>query len=141
MFVLCGASPLLLAGLPVAAQDAKPAQQPPKGASSGGRDPFFDPTKPKPVPPKKPATTAPKVALKPVKPVKPPPTLIAPPDTQTRINIYKAQKQEHLVQGLTPPKPTTAFLVDELEVAGIFRTPRGYAAMVQAKPIRLSYIV
>jgi hypothetical protein len=39
------------------------------------------------------------------------------------------------------PKPTTALTLSEVEVIGIFRTPRGYAAMVQATPINLSYVV
>ena len=39
------------------------------------------------------------------------------------------------------PKPTTALLLDELQVIRIFRTPRGYAAMVEATPIKLSYVV
>src|SRR5215207_8947122 len=39
------------------------------------------------------------------------------------------------------PKPTTALLLSEVQVKGIFRTPRGYAAMVEATPIKLSYVV
>jgi hypothetical protein len=31
--------------------------------------------------------------------------------------------------------------LSEAQVTGIFRTPRGYAAMVDAKPINLSYVI
>ena len=118
----------------VSAQDQK---TPPKPVSSGGRDPFYNPYKPKPVITKRPAMT-PKVALKPSKPLA---SVVTPPEIQARINFYKAQKQAALLEQRAPPKPTTAFLIEELEIAGIFRTPRGYAAMVQAKPIKLSYII
>ena len=39
------------------------------------------------------------------------------------------------------PKPTTAILLSEMQVTGIFRTPRGYAAMIEATPIKLSYVI
>ena len=39
------------------------------------------------------------------------------------------------------PKPTTALLLGELQVIGVTRTPRGYAAIVEATPIKLSYVV
>jgi hypothetical protein len=39
------------------------------------------------------------------------------------------------------PKPTTALLLSEMQVTGIFRTPRGYAAMIEATPIKLSYVI
>ena len=39
------------------------------------------------------------------------------------------------------PKPTTAFLLSEFQIVGIFHTPRGYAAMVEATPIKLSYVI
>jgi len=39
------------------------------------------------------------------------------------------------------PKPTTALLLSEIQVVGITRTPRGYAAIVEATPIKLSYVV
>ncbi|HEU4596031.1 MAG TPA: hypothetical protein VFS10_12895, partial [Pyrinomonadaceae bacterium] len=34
-----------------------------------------------------------------------------------------------------------ALLLSELQVTGIFRTPRGFAAMVEATPIKLSYVI
>jgi hypothetical protein len=32
-------------------------------------------------------------------------------------------------------------LLSEMQVTGIFRTPRGWAAMVEATPIKLSYVI
>lgn len=63
------------------------------------------------------------------------------PPIQTRIDAYKAQKLAAMNLQQPAPKPTTALTLAEVEVIGIFRTPRGYAAMVQATPINLSYVV
>jgi hypothetical protein len=66
---------------------------------------------------------------------------VAVPDIQARINKYKAQKLAAMNLQQAAPKPTTALLLSEIKVIGIFRTPRGYAAMVGATPINLSYVV
>lgn len=63
------------------------------------------------------------------------------PGIQERINKYKAQKLEAMNRQQPAPKPTTALLLSEMQVTGIFRTPRGYAAMVEATPIKLSYVI
>jgi hypothetical protein len=63
------------------------------------------------------------------------------PPIQARIDDYKAQKLAAMNLQQPAPKPTTALTLSEVEVIGIFRTPRGYAAMVQATPINLSYVV
>jgi hypothetical protein len=63
------------------------------------------------------------------------------PDIQVRIDKYKAQKLAAMNLQQAAPKPTTALLLSEVKVKGIFRTPRGYAAMVEAEPIKLSYVV
>jgi hypothetical protein len=42
---------------------------------------------------------------------------------------------------MAAPKPTTALLLEEIQIVGISRTPRGYAAIVEATPIKLSYVV
>lgn len=73
--------------------------------------------------------------------VKKVPEPVAPPSIQERIDRYKAQKLAAMNAHLAAPKPTTALLLGELSVTGIFRTPRGYAAMVEASPIKLSYVV
>jgi hypothetical protein len=39
------------------------------------------------------------------------------------------------------PKVTSVLTLDEMSVTGIFKTPRGFAAMVEAKPINLSYTI
>ncbi|MBA2339111.1 MAG: hypothetical protein H0V88_01850 [Pyrinomonadaceae bacterium] len=69
------------------------------------------------------------------------PSVISPPAIQERINSYKAQKAAAIEAQRPAPKPVTALLLSELQVIGIFRTPRGYAAMVEATPIKLSYVI
>jgi hypothetical protein len=69
------------------------------------------------------------------------PTPVAAPPIQARIDNYKAQKLAAMNLQQAAPKPTTALLLSEVQVKGIFRTPRGYAAMVEATPIKLSYVV
>ncbi|MGH9875063.1 MAG: hypothetical protein ACRD9S_21620 [Pyrinomonadaceae bacterium] len=68
-------------------------------------------------------------------------TLVAVPSIQERIAQYKAQKLSAMNARVAAPKPTTAFLLGEIQVVGISRTPRGYAAIVEAKPIKLSYVI
>ena len=63
------------------------------------------------------------------------------PSIQERINMYKAQKQAAMNARMPAPKPTTALLLSEIQVIGITRTPRGYAAIVEATPIKLSYVI
>jgi hypothetical protein len=55
--------------------------------------------------------------------------------------MYKAQKQAAMNARMPAPKPTTALLLNEIQVIGITRTPRGYAAIVEATPIKLSYVI
>jgi hypothetical protein len=66
---------------------------------------------------------------------------ITPPTIQERVDRYKAEKMAAMNAQRPAPKPTTALLLSEMQVTGIFRTPRGYAAMVEATPIKLSYVV
>ena len=67
--------------------------------------------------------------------------LVMPPSIQERISQYKAQKQAAMMARVAAPKPTTAFLLSEMQVVGISRSPRGYAAIVEASPIKLSYVI
>jgi len=67
--------------------------------------------------------------------------VVSPPLIQERIEQYRAQKMAAMNAHLPAPKPTTALLLSELQVVGITRTPRGYAAIVEATPIKLSYVV
>lgn len=94
-------------------------------ASAQERDPFM-----KPQAPKRPKYNK---AQSPVP--------ITPPTIQERVDRYKAQKMAAMNAQRPAPKPTTALLLSEMQVTGIFRTPRGYAAMVEATPIKLSYVI
>ena len=63
------------------------------------------------------------------------------PSIQERIEQYRAQKLAAINAHLPAPKPTTALLLSEIQVVGISRTQRGYAAIVEATPIKLSYTI
>ena len=63
------------------------------------------------------------------------------PSIQERIAHYKAQKAAAMNARMQAPKPTTALLLDEIQVIGISRSPRGYAAIIEATPIKLSYVI
>lgn len=102
------------------AQDDEQNKRPAK-RSSVGRDPFS-----KYVPPR--------AAVKKS-------GLVSPPSIQERIEQYKAQKQAAMRNRVAAPKPTTAFLLSELQVMGVSRSPRGYAAIVEATPIKLAYVI
>jgi hypothetical protein len=67
--------------------------------------------------------------------------VVTPPSIQERIAQYRAQKLAAMNAHLEAPKPTTALLLGEIQVIGISRTPRGYAAIVEATPIKLSYVI
>ena len=77
----------------------------------------------------------------PVRKFKPVVTKLEPPSIQVRIERYRVQKMAAAAAHVAPPKPTTALMLNEIQVNGIFRTPRGWAAMVEATPIKLSYVV
>ena len=76
-----------------------------------------------------------------VRKFKPVVTRLEPPSIQMRIERYRGQKMAAATAHVAPPKPTTALMLNEIQVNGIFRTPRGWAAMVEATPIKLSYVV
>ena len=109
------------------------------------RDPFEKPGWAKPKNPNPPSSSNPN-ASKPASttsaPAKPNvPVVVTPPDIQARINFYKRLREEAATNGQELPKVTTVLTLDEMAVTGIFRTPRGYAAMVEAKPIKLTYTI
>ena len=66
-----------------------------------------------------------------------------PPSIQGRIEAYRAQKAAAAAAHIAAPKFTTALLLGEVQVTGIFRTPRGWSAMVEATPLspKLSYVI
>jgi hypothetical protein len=120
--VLLGALTVLGAAPNVSAQDASNKAESVK--VRGPRDPFV-----KYSPPARKKRNANVAAPAPI------------PSIQERIEGYKAQKLAAMSRQLPAPKPTTALLLSEMQVTGIFRTPRGYAAMIEATPIKLSYVI
>jgi hypothetical protein len=115
-------SALGLAAINITAQD-KAEVKPVAGEKTSGRDPFKR---------YQPVIKAPKSVTK-----------LQPPSIQARIERYRAQKLAAANAHIAAPKPTTALLLDEVQVTGIFRTPRGWSAMVEATPLtpKLSYVI
>jgi hypothetical protein len=70
-----------------------------------------------------------------------PPVNLGVPAIDQRIEFYKRLRENAAVSGRQIPKVTSVMTLDEMSVIGIFRTPRGYAAMVEATPIRLTYTI
>lgn len=75
------------------------------------------------------------------KPKPPVPVPVAAPSIQDRIDYYKRIREAAAISNQPIPKVTSVLTLEEMSVVGIFRTPRGYAAMVEAKPIKLSYTI
>lgn len=117
LVILCGVA---FAAITVVAQDQTEEKKP--AATEKGRDPF----KRYEQPPHKARAVPAKLDV---------------PSIQVRIDRYRSQKMAAAGAHLPPPKPTTALLLNEIQVTGIFRTPRGWAAMVEATPIKLSYVI
>src|SRR6266498_5997857 len=113
--ILCATA---LMAITVVAQDQNEQKKP--AASEKSRDPFKQ--------------------YEPVRKIKPAPVKLEPPTIQMRIERYRAQKLAAAAAHVAPPKPPTALMLNEIQVNGIFRTPRGWAAMVEATPIKLSYV-
>ena len=63
------------------------------------------------------------------------------PAVEQRIEYYKRLREAAVASSMPVPKVTSVLTLDELAVTGIFKTPRGYAAMVEALPIKLSYTI
>jgi hypothetical protein len=100
--------------------------------------------------PKKPAASKRtfNVGRDPFRKYEPPPPMVKKiagqvtiPSIQERITQYKQQKQAAMNARMPAPKPTTALLLSEIQVIGISRSPRGYAAIIEATPIKLSYVI
>jgi hypothetical protein len=64
-----------------------------------------------------------------------------PPPIDARIEYYKRIREQAAAAGNPVPKVTSVLTIGEMTVAGIFKTPRGWGAMVQATPINLSYTI
>jgi hypothetical protein len=70
-----------------------------------------------------------------------PPANMGAPGIEQRIEYYKRLRETAAAGGQPIPKVTSVLTLNEMAVTGIFRTPRGYAAMVEAVPIKLSYTI
>jgi len=120
--ILCAIS---LVAITAAAQakEKSEAKNPPVNEKSSVRDPF-------------------KKYQPPVKQTKVVSKLEAP-SIQMRIERYRAEKMAAANAHVAAPKPTTALLLSEVQVTGIFRSPRGWSAMVEATPLtpKLSYVI
>ena len=112
---------------------------------TNGRDPFGAPAwKKKANAPAATTTTAqpgqprnPKTG----KPLPPPIVAVGAPGIEQRINYYKQMRLQAAESGQTIPKVTSVLTLEEMSVTGIVKTPRGYAALVEARPIDLSYTI
>jgi hypothetical protein len=111
-------------------------QEPSTTYRGTSRDPF---AKYKPVVRRAPIKKATAVAV--AKPTPALPSLVVTPQLQARIDQYKSLKVAAMNAQQPAPKPVTALVLDEVQITGIFRTPRGYAAMIEATPIKLSYVI
>lgn len=75
-------------------------------------------------------------------PVKPKgPVIVDAPPVQQRIAYFMSMREQAALNGQPLPKVTSVLTLNEMSVIGIFKTPRGFAAMVEAKPIKLSYTI
>ena len=113
-----------LTAITATAQEPTPAKKPVVNEKTSGRDPFkkYSPL---------------------IKLGKAAPTKLAAPAIQARIDLYRSQKLAAANAHVAAPKPTSVLLLNEMQVIGIFRTPRGFAAMVEATPFnpKLSYVI
>lgn len=69
------------------------------------------------------------------------PVNYGPPAIEARIEYFKRLRESAAANGQPLPKVTSVMTLNEMAVTGIFKTPRGYAAMVEATPIKLSYTI
>ena len=123
--LLLSASLLVASGFAIGVVGQETQPQKPEATKrpfNGGRDPFRKYEPPPPVT-KRVAGT------------------VAIPNLQDRIAQYKQQKMAAMNARMPAPKPTTALLLSEIQVIGISRSPRGYAAIIEATPIKLSYVI
>lgn len=106
----------------MAQETEPPAKKPAKRTVSSGRDPFrkYEPSR---------------AVVKNAREESPIPSI------QERITNYKAQKVAAMNARMPAPKPTTALLLSEIQIIGISKSPRGYAAIVEATPIKLTYVI
>lgn len=105
------------------------------------KDPFATPVWKKKSNPSSPTTSTTNGKTVTVKKGPPPVVPVSAPAIDLRINYYKQQRETAAANGLPVPKVTSVLTLDEMSITGIFKTPRGFAAMVEATPIKLSYTI
>jgi hypothetical protein len=116
---------------PASPPSSSQAQPPPGGKENLGptadsirpyrpynRDPFK-----KPIKPKTPKDKAKQVALQ-----------LGYPVIETRRAEFRQRVSQARDVGQAEPEPVTQYLVNELDVTGVFRDERGYGAFVKAQP-------
>jgi hypothetical protein len=116
---------------PATPASSSQAQPPPGGKENLGptadsirpyrpynRDPFK-----KPIKPKTPKDKAKQVALQ-----------LGYPAIEVRRTEFRQKVGEARDRGLSEPEPVMQYLVNELDVTGVFRDERGYGAFVKAQP-------
>ncbi|MBK9155699.1 MAG: hypothetical protein IPM25_16070 [Chloracidobacterium sp.] len=69
------------------------------------------------------------------------PAEVLVPGIEQRIEFFKRLRENAAMNGQPLPKVTSVLTLNEMAVTGIFKTPRGYAAMVEAVPIKLTYTI
>ena len=131
--VACGLALNAMAqqGQPASPQSSSQAQPAPGGKENLGptadsirpykpynRDPFK-----KPIKPKTPKDKAKQIALQ-----------LGYPAIETRRAEFRQKVGEARERGLAEPEPVMQYLVNELDVTGVFRDERGYGAFVKALP-------
>lgn len=106
--------------------------------AQSNRDPFVQApyAKPKVVAPRQGSSSGPGIPG-----VKKGPMVVGAPPIEARIDYYKRVRAQAALSGQPIPKVTSVLLLNEMSVIGIFKTPRGFAAMVEATPIKLSYTI
>ena len=102
--------------------------------SAQGRDPFTKPGWARTLEPAKAGSGGPGK-------VNGPPADLGAPAIQQRVEYYKRLRETAAASGMPVPKVTSILTLNEMAVTGIFRTPRGYAAIVEALPLQLSYTI
>lgn len=116
---------------PAAPQTSSQPQPPPGGKENLGptadsirpyrpynRDPFK-----KPIKPKTPKDKAKQMAVQ-----------LGYPVIETRRAEFRQRVNEARERGLAEPSPVSQYLVNELDITGVFRDDRGYGAFVKAQP-------
>ena len=70
-----------------------------------------------------------------------PPVDLGTPAIEQRVDYYKRLRETAAASGMQVPKVTSVLTLNEMNVSGIVRTPRGYAAIIEAVPLKLTYTI